>query len=161
VGGPTVRPVAIENAYELAYREAVRGLEQQRAAASELQSRAGMLLATASIAASFGPESFGAVRPLAWLAVLCFVLLSLCVLAVIWPRGDRTFSTDPQTLLVSHLESGEPDATALSADLIARIASYHRVNARRLEQMSSSFRIGACLLAIQMLLTLITATVTV
>ncbi|MBS1869925.1 MAG: hypothetical protein JSS99_09700 [Actinobacteria bacterium] len=153
--------MAIEDAYELAYREAVRALEQQRAVASELQSRSGMLLAAASIAVSFGRESVGAVRPLAWLAVLCFVLLSLCVLAVIWPHGDRAFSTDPQTLLASHLASGEPDGTALSADLIARIARYHRVNARRLEQMSSSFRIGACLLAIQMLLTLIAATVTV
>jgi len=68
---------------------------------------------------------------------------------------------DPQALLAAHLASAEPDATALSADLIARIATYDRINARRLEQMSSTFRIGACLLAIQMLLTLVAATVTV
>ncbi len=153
--------MAIEDAYELAYREAVRALENQRSEAVALQSRAGMLLAAASIAVSFGRESLGAVQPLAWLAALSFVLLSLCVLAAIWPRADRTFSTDPQALLAEHLASAEPDATALSADLIARIATHHRLNARRLEQMSTSFRIGACLLATQMLLTLIAATVTV
>ncbi|MFL5816278.1 MAG: hypothetical protein ACJ76L_01625 [Conexibacter sp.] len=89
------------------------------------------------------------------------MLLSLCVLAVVWPYADQTFSTDPQALLAAHLASEKPDATALSADLIARVSAYNRLNARRLEQMSSSFRIGACLLAIQMLLTLIAATVTV
>lgn len=90
----------------MAYREAVRALEHQRAEAAALQSRAGMLLAAASVAVSFGRESFGresfgAARPLAWLAVLCFVLLSLCVLAVIWPHGDRTFSADPQGCLLA------------------------------------------------------------
>ncbi len=153
--------MALEDAYELAYREAVRTLEHQRAEVAALQSRAGLLLAAASIAVSFGRESFGAARPLAWLAVMCFVLLSLCVLAVIWPHADQTFSTDPQALLAAHLASAEPDATALSADLIARIATYDRINARRLKQMSRTFRIGACLLAIQMLLTLVAATVTV
>jgi len=153
--------VAVEEAYELAYREAVRALEHQRTEAAALHSRAGMLLAAASLAASFGHESLGAARLLAWLAVLCFVLLSLSVLAMIWPHTDRTFGIDPQALLAAHLASDEPDATALSADLIARITAYNRVNARRLEQMSSSFRIGACLLATQMLLTLIAATVTV
>jgi hypothetical protein len=49
--------MAVEDAYELAYREAVRALEHQRAAATELQSRAGMLLATASIAVSLLDET--------------------------------------------------------------------------------------------------------
>jgi hypothetical protein len=100
-------------------------------------------------------------RPLGWLAVLCFVLLSLCVLAVVWPHADGTFSADPQALLAGHLASGLPDAVALSSDLIARITTHHRENVRRLARMSRAFRIGACLLAIQMVLTLVAATVTV
>lgn len=44
--------MAVEDVYELAYREAVGALEHQRTAATELRSRAGMLLATASIAVS-------------------------------------------------------------------------------------------------------------
>jgi hypothetical protein len=154
--------VAVEDAYELAYREAVRALDHQRAAATELQSRAGMLLAAASIAVTLlGPESFGSMRALGWLAVLCFVLLSLCVLAVVWPHADRTFSTDPHALLGEHLANGDLNAVALSSDLIVRIAIHHRVNAQRLERMSTAFRIGACLLASQMVLTLVAATVTV
>jgi hypothetical protein len=159
---PTVPHVAIEDAYELAYREAVRALEHQRAMASELQSRAGMLLAAASIAVSLlGREAFAATSPLGWLAVLCFALLTLCVLVVAWPRMDRTFDVDPQRLLANHLASRTPDATALSLDLIAHIATHRRVNAQRLAWMSRAFRIGACLLAIQVLLTASAATVTV
>jgi hypothetical protein len=154
--------VAVEDAYELAYREAVRALEHQRAVAAELQSRAGMLLATASISISLlGHEAFGGRHALAWLAVLCFVLLSMCVLVVVWPHAERTFGTDPQALLGGHLTRGVPDAVALSSDLIAHIATHHRANARQLAQMSRAFRVGACLLAIEVVLTLVAATVTV
>jgi hypothetical protein len=154
--------VAVEDAYELAYREAVRTLEHQRSEIAELCSRASLLLATASISLSLlGHEPFGSAPVLAWLVVCCFVLLSLCVLAMMWPHTDGTFCTDPQGLLAGHLASGAPDRAVLRLDLIARIATHHRGNARRLAQTSSAFRIGACLLAIQMLLTLTAATVTV
>lgn len=154
--------MALEDAYELAYREAVRALEHQRAAAAELQGRAGMLLATASIAIScLGREAFGAVHALAWLAVVCFALLSLCVLAIVWPSADRNVDVDPQALLAAHFANGTPDATAISSDLIAHIGFHHRANGRRLMRMSRAFRIGACLLAIQLVLTVVTATVTV
>lgn len=154
--------MAVEDAYELAYREAVRALEHQRAEATALQSRAGMLLAAASIAVSLlGRDAVSAAKPLGWLAILCFALLTLCALGVAWPRTDRTFDLDPQALLANHLASGTPDAMALSLELIASIATHHRVNAQRLMQMSRAFRIGACLLAIQVLLTVIAATITV
>lgn len=154
--------MAVEDAYELAYREAVRALEHQRAELSELRSRASILLAAASISISLvGREGFAATHLLAWLTIFCFALLSLCVLAVVWPHADGTFITDPQRLLGARLRNGIPDAVALSSDLIAHIATHHRTNARRLEQMSSAFRIGACLLAIQMVLTLVVATVNV
>jgi hypothetical protein len=38
--------MVVEDAFELAYREAVRALEHQRAMLTELRSRAGILLAT-------------------------------------------------------------------------------------------------------------------
>src|SRR5207253_215525 len=123
--------------------------------------RAGMLLAAASISISLiGRETFGAVRPLAWLTVLCFAVLSLCVLAVVWPHDDRSFDSDPQALLAAHLMRSAPEAMALHSDLIAYLASCHRANARRLVAMAKAFRIGACLLAIQMLLTIVAATIT-
>jgi len=57
--------VAVEDAYELAYREAVRTLEHQRVELTELRSRAGMLLAAASISLSLlGGEPLRKARPL-------------------------------------------------------------------------------------------------
>lgn len=153
--------MAIEGAYELAYREAVRALEHQRAEAAELQSRAGMLLATASIAVSLLGDEASAVPALAWLVVLCFALLSVCVLAVIWPHRERNFRVDPQALLAMHLANGAPDARTLSSDLIAYTGFHHRANGRRLAGMSVAFRIGACLLAIQLVLTLAAVTINV
>ena len=70
--------MAVEDAYELAYREAVRALEHQRAEATALRPRRHAARRGLD-AVSFGRESFAAARPLGWLAVLCFVLLSLCV----------------------------------------------------------------------------------
>lgn len=98
--------MAVEDAYELAYREAVRALEHQRAELSELRSRASILLAAASIAISLvGREGFAATHLLAWLTILCFALLSLCVLAVVRPHADGTFITDPQRLLGARLRN--------------------------------------------------------
>jgi hypothetical protein len=74
--------VAVEDAYELAYREAVRALEHQRAEATELRFRAGMLLATASITVTLlGQKAYNGWQPVTWMAVMCFALLSVCVSA--------------------------------------------------------------------------------
>lgn len=150
--------MAIEDAYELAYREAVRALEHQRATLAELRNRASVLLAAASIATSLLGGSPNGARAAAWLAAACFAMLSACVLVVVWPHGDGSFDADPQALLATHLATGAPDAIALSSDLIAHIATHGRTNGRRLARMTKAFRIGACLLAIQMVLTLVAVT---
>jgi hypothetical protein len=108
-----------------------------------------------------GRESFGATRLLGWLAVLSFASLSLCVVAIVWPRADGNFDVDPRVLLVEHLSAGAPDAKVLSLDLIAHLGFHYRTNGRRLARMARSFRIGSCLLAIQLVLTVLAATATV
>jgi len=140
--------VAVDDAYELAYREAVRALEHQRTAASELQGRAGMLLATASISISLlGRDAFAASHVLAWLGILCFALLSFCVLAIVWPQPDRDSDIDPQALLAARLAVATPDAKALSVDLIGLIGLRHRSNGRRLARMSRAFTWGPVFLS--------------
>ncbi len=58
--------MAIEDAYELAYREAVRALEHQSTTLTELRGRASMLQAAASIALSLlSGEAFDSVEPVA------------------------------------------------------------------------------------------------
>lgn len=45
-----------------------------------------MLLAAASIAVSLlGRRASAGVGALIWLALLCFALLAICVLVVVWP----------------------------------------------------------------------------
>jgi hypothetical protein len=149
--------MAVEDAYELAYREAVRALDNQRAAASELRSRAGMLLATASIAVSLlGPAALRGGRPLTWAAVVCFVLLVACVLTILWPE-TWGFEIDPRALLAAHLSEDPVASRAARVELVAHLTLTQRANARHQARLARTLRIGACLLAIQMVLTILTA----
>lgn len=118
--------MSIEETYELAYREAVRALEHQRAESADLRARAGMLLATASI--------------------------TVCCSGV---------AADAQALLGAQLTAGEPSTASLSLDFIAHHAAQRTINARRLARLARSFRIGSCLLAMQIVLTIVAAGFTV
>lgn len=150
--------MAVDDTYELAYREAVRALDHQLAALTELRSRAGMLLAAASITVSLlGRETFHTHWPMTWAALVCFALLSLCVLAIVWPHSDLNFDLDPQTLLDARLLVGEPTLVDLTLERIGYMGRQWKVNSRRLGLVVRCFRLGAGLLAIQMLLTVVTA----
>jgi hypothetical protein len=154
--------VAVEHAYELAYREAVRALDHQIATLTELRSRAGMLLATASIAVSLlDRESLQGARPFAWLAIVCFALLSVCVLAIAWPHTDLNFGLDPQALLAARLSAETFTLVDLTLELIAHMGRQWRTNAHRLVRAVRFFRIGACLLATQIVLTIMSTSVIV
>jgi hypothetical protein len=114
-----------------------------------------MLLATASIAVSLlGHETFRDMRPFAWIAIASFALLSICVLVIVWPSVEWSVDVDPRALLAAHLAKGTPTAAALSLDFIAHHASHRATNIRRLAHVTRVFRIGACLLAIQILSTI-------
>lgn len=150
--------MAVEDVYELAYREAVRALDHQRAAASELRSRAGMLLATASITLSLlGQDAFRGAQTLALLAVACFALLSACVIAIVWPHAEWNVDVDPQAMLAARLAIGQPQVAELTLELIAFHGRHRRANGRLLARTARVFRIGACLLAIQIVLTVVAA----
>ena len=148
--------MAIEDTYELAYREAVRALEHQRAVATELRNRAGLLLATASVAVSLlGHELFREHRSVAWVTIVCFTLLTVCVLAIVWPHGELSYEADPQALLVERLSSEGPALPGLRLELVAHMARSQRANGRRLMQTVHVLRIGVVLLATQLVLTLL------
>jgi hypothetical protein len=90
----------------------------------------------------------------------CFALLSVAVLAVVWPRADWRFAADAYDLLFAHIAkagAGSPEPEAMVLELIAHMAEDRRVNARRLAHISKAFRTGACLLAVQMLSTVAAA----
>lgn len=148
--------MAVEDAYELAYREAVRALDNQLAALTELRGRAGMLLATASITVSLlGQEALSGTQPIAWSAIVCFALLSLCVLAIVWPQSGWGVDFDPRALLDAHLSVEEPALVEMALELISHMSRHRQANSRRLARIVPVFHIGACLLAMQIVLTLV------
>ncbi len=65
-------------AYNLAYEEAKRALEEEERAVSELRSRPGQLIAAAAITTSFfGGRAIGShVHLASWVAIGCFIGLS-------------------------------------------------------------------------------------
>jgi hypothetical protein len=92
------------------------------------------------------------------MAVLCFALLSLSVLAIVWPHEDWSVHVNPQALISSHLSLRDRDLSPFSLELIAHMARYQQLNNRRLRHVARMFRIGACLLAMQIVLTIAAAT---
>jgi hypothetical protein len=150
--------MAVEDVYELAYREAVRALEHQRTTLSELRSRASMLLAAASIATSLlGQEAFRGMGSAGWAALSGFALLTTCVMVIVWPDKELTFETDLHALLADQLSSEQPTLSELSLGLITQMSLSRHVNAHRLARAIRIFRVGIALLAIQMVLTVTAA----
>lgn len=154
------RPRSVErvtvDAYELAYREAVRALEQQRAAATELRGRASVLIATASVTVTLlGPRVFAS-APFGWLATVCFIVLSVFVLKVLWPRADWRSSGDPRALLVPH----GGDGGALALRLIGHLGEDRAANAAQLARVMRSLRTATCLLVAYLFFAVVAAMTT-
>ena len=140
------------NAYELAFEEAARALDAQERAVNELRSRAGVLIAAAAITTSFfgsrgvtGDHLSGWV----WAAVGTFIVVGGCVLLVLWPRSDWSFSASAADIIAEYIE---PDPVALPdvyRDLaLHRAAAYDR-NARQLGRLFTVFRVGLVVLVVE------------
>lgn len=93
-------------AYELAYREGARALDEQGAAIEAVQTRAGLLLSAAAIATSFlgGAALEAGPSPLSWLAIAVFVLLGAGVVLILWPRATYEHYARPKLLVRSYVE---------------------------------------------------------
>jgi Methyltransferase domain len=113
--------------YELAFEEAGRALDaQERAvnelrsraqerAVNELRSRAGVLIAAAAITTSFfGSRAITGdeLSVWIWLAVVAFIVVGGCVLMVLWPRSDWSFSASAADIIAEYIEP-EPVKFAL------------------------------------------------
>jgi hypothetical protein len=142
--------------YALAYREA-RRLEDQERLVTELRSRAGTLIAAATITTSFfGSQIFAhhTAAAAAWVAIICFVLLGFTVLLVLWPRRDWAFSFAPDDFIATYLET--VDDQPLEFHLIERDLALHmdrstKSNRRQLTTLMTMFRLGALLLVAETL----------
>jgi hypothetical protein len=138
--------------YELAYGEAKRALEEQERAVSELRSRAGQLIAAAAITTSFfGGRAIGShVHLTGWIAIGCFIGLSLSVLVILWPRHDWEFALSPARLIRTYIEPiDDPpvDLPAIHRDLALHMGSSIQRNRSQLRWLFGAFRLGAILFA--------------
>jgi len=145
------RPAPDPAAYNLAYEEAKLALEEQERAVSELRLRAGQLIAAAAITTSFfGGRVIGShVHLASWVAIGCFIGLSLSVLAILWPRRDWEFALSPAQLIATYIEpTDDPpvDLPTIHRDLALHMGVSVQSNRRQLRWVFGAFRRGAILL---------------
>ena len=96
--------------YKVAYEEAVRALSEQRVAIDSFHTRAGLLFSAAAITTSFlGADALGGgnLTIASWLALLCFVVVAVASLAVLWPRGGYLMVA-PRNVIDTFVGSAEP-----------------------------------------------------
>jgi hypothetical protein len=137
--------------YLLAYEEAKRALDDQLGVVAELRGRAGSLIAAAAIATSFfgGQALHGAVHPLGWIAIACFVGLSFAVLVILWPRHDWQFNLSPADFVATYLEPANDEPLTLPQihrDLALHMGRSAALNRGQLRWLTIAFRAGALLL---------------
>jgi hypothetical protein len=136
-------------------------LARQQAALDNIRTRAGTLLAAASLVTSFlGAEALkdpgataGAVdRSLQdWelVAIFAFIGLAVTVLAILWPRKFK-FRISPSYYLERHIEVSEPWTTDRLLRNLALWQEQHVLeNQPKLDRMLSWFQAGSILLVVE------------
>ncbi len=150
-------PPAETAGYQLAYREARLGLEDQERAVVELRSRAGTLIAAAAITTSFfGGQAFAKrdVGVAGWIAIGCFALLGCAVLLVLWPRRDWEFSLAPDEFIATYLEPFEDaplEIHMIERDLALHMGHSAALNRDQLRILMTAFRVAAVLLVAEVI----------
>jgi hypothetical protein len=138
-------------AYALAFEEAGRSLDGQERTVTELRSRAGVLIAAAAITTSFfgGRVLADPIEVAAVVAIVAFVLVGLCVLAVLWPRTDWEFSANATDVIEEYVEPDLVPLELIHRDLALHRANSYRRNARQLRMLFVVFRVGLSVLLIE------------
>ncbi|HET6864673.1 MAG TPA: hypothetical protein VFH80_02080 [Solirubrobacteraceae bacterium] len=144
------------SAYLLAFEEARRALDEQERAVVELRSRAGQLIAGAAITTSFfgGQALRHHLHAVGWIAVSCFVALSIAVLAILWPRRDWEFNLSPAQFINIYVEPTDAEPLSLPEihrDLALHMGNSASANRRQLRWLTGAFRVGAVLLVAEVI----------
>jgi hypothetical protein len=116
-----------------------------------LRTRSGILIAAAAITTSFfGGRvlSDGDVAIAGWIAIACFGVAGACVLAILWPRTDWSFTVNAQRFIGTYVESedGALPLPAIHRDLALHMSASYVANARQLRALMMAFRFGAIFL---------------
>jgi hypothetical protein len=140
-------------AYQLAFEEAKRAVVQQVGALEALRSRAGMLLAVASLATSFlGGLALHDDRPreaLAWVGVGSFVGLAALSLALLLPY-KWVFSLTARRIIGDYIEAEPPaDLATTHRELALHMDDHVERNQKRLNRLYVVFVTASVLLAVE------------
>jgi hypothetical protein len=142
-------------AYKVAYEEGIRALSQQENLIDSFRSRAGLLLSAAAITTSFlGAQALGDGGPdvATWLALVAFLGLSTVALAILWPHRWE-FTTDPEDLIETYIESDNPAPTSeIHRDLSLHMHRSYVQNQVGREQLARQFRLATVLLVAEVIL---------
>jgi len=134
---------------ELAYTESAGALDQQASVLDELRSRTGILLAGASIVASFlGAEALrdSELDGLAGLGLLAFVaVVGLCV-CILWPRR-WVFAMGAKVLLEDWVDTERPGGlAAMQRHVAEKMEGHWDDNDGKLKCMFILFEVAAAAL---------------
>lgn len=141
---------------ELAYAESVRALEHQARVLDDLRSRTGILLAGASIVASFlGAEALKGSDgdALGGLGLLAFLGVLALSFRILWPRREWRFALGAKVLLEDWADTTRPGSPmAMQRFLAETIERNWDSNERELNRMFVLFQFTAGALGAEVLL---------
>lgn len=141
-------------AYELAYREGVRALEDQRSIIDGYRTRAGLLLSAAAISTSFlGSAALDrSASVLCSLALGVFVLLGLLLVAMLWPSDDARLTGRPRRLIEAYVEPNLVQVALIHRDLAMHDDANFMRNRARMWRFELLFRMSSILLVLNTIL---------
>jgi hypothetical protein len=120
------------SSYALAYGEAVRALDYQRAALESLRTRVGVLLSGATIATSFlgGLAIKKHADGWGWLAIVLFTGFALISLRILWPRaeGAEGFTARPSQIIDNIIEGPGYAPWEVARELALHMEAAHDEN---------------------------------
>jgi hypothetical protein len=135
-----------ERLYELVYDEAVRALDDQRSVMDNMRTRSGIVLSAAAVTTSFfGGLALrdGSAGPLAWTAVVAFVLCGVAGLSILMASGRWQFRPSPERV-IAEVEDTGPALGAVQRDLALYMERSWLSNERRIQlEMLWPLRIAA------------------
>lgn len=144
-----------EATYErLAYEAAQRALDKQERLLEELRSRTGLLLAAASVAASFlGREAFARdpKRGLALLAVLAFLLAVAASVYILLPKRNKFIFALVGAGLYEGLYAVREDLAEVYRRLAYDLDRFWDDNDAEMQRLFRSFRVAAAALSAEIL----------
>ena len=139
-----------ESQEAIAYDLALRSMQRQEATLDNLRARAGTLLSAASLSTSFLAAlglSDQRISGLAWLAVVLFLAMGVCMGLILWPWDGWVFGLDTEQVVENYVDGENRLPVAeMQRDLALHLEENIGKNAGKLDWPFRAFAAGTLLL---------------